>query len=56
MGSTCYANACASGIRACESRILGRKLQSHEDIVKKIVLKYGNDGGDPLTVLLDECY
>eukprot|EP00486_Rosalina_sp_Unknown_P002308 CAMPEP_0201577292 /NCGR_PEP_ID=MMETSP0190_2-20130828/23585_1 /ASSEMBLY_ACC=CAM_ASM_000263 /TAXON_ID=37353 /ORGANISM="Rosalina sp." /LENGTH=74 /DNA_ID=CAMNT_0048009139 /DNA_START=35 /DNA_END=256 /DNA_ORIENTATION=+ len=44
-GGTCYAHACASAIRATESRIVGRNPQSHESLVREITNKYGCDGG-----------
>lgn len=55
IGGTCYAHAVASGIRAAEHRIVGRKTESHEDMVKRLAAKYGCKGADPEKVLKEEC-
>lgn len=40
-GGTCDANAIATIIRATEARIIGRKIEPHDVIVKRLVTKYG---------------
>mmetsp|Transcript_103400 Transcript_103400/g.183264 ORF Transcript_103400/g.183264 Transcript_103400/m.183264 type:complete len:367 (+) Transcript_103400:485-1585(+) len=55
IGGTCYAHASATIVRSAEKRIVGRRLVSHEDLVGKIVQKYGCNGGHVKRVLQDEC-
>ncbi|CAB9525746.1 unknown protein [Seminavis robusta] len=50
---TCYAQACATAIRAVEGRIIGRTPEPHDMLVKRIVDKFEQPGGggNPKAVL-----
>jgi len=54
-GGTCYANACATVLRAAESRIVGRKVDTHDNLVKRIINKHGTNGGNTSMVLDEHC-
>lgn len=54
-GGTCYANACATVIRAVQGRILGRGLEGHEDLVAEMVKEYGPNGAVCTNVLKKMC-
>eukprot|EP01083_Nonionella_stella_P197574 726281_1 len=55
IGGTCYAHAVATVIRATENRIIGRKPESHDELVKNIVNKHGSKGAYTYSVLKEEC-
>ena len=55
VGGTCYAHACATVLHAAESRIVGRKLESPEELAAKIISIHGSNGGNPFEVLQDLC-
>ena len=50
-GGTCYAHACATVLRAAESRIIGRKPWTHAKYVDKMIKKFGSNGAHAKTVL-----
>mmetsp|Transcript_37206 Transcript_37206/g.73710 ORF Transcript_37206/g.73710 Transcript_37206/m.73710 type:complete len:150 (+) Transcript_37206:36-485(+) len=54
-GGTCYANACATMIRAVECRIVGREPVPHKVLTDRIVARHGTNGGDCEVVLQEEC-
>jgi len=54
-GGTCYANAIATAIRATESRIVGRRSESHDVLKNQIIRTYGSNGANTWKVLQAEC-
>ena len=55
---TCYAHAAATVVRAAERRIVGRKLEEHHVMVRRLVDKYGTKGVPPsnwMAILKAEC-
>ena len=52
---TCYAHAAATVVRAAERRIVGRKLEDHYDMVRRLVDKYGTKGHSVKPILEEEC-
>ena len=54
VGSTCYANATAASICFAYARVLGRPKLDFHIVLKKIVDKFGSNGGNIAKVL--ECF
>lgn len=54
-GGTCYANAIATVLRAAESRIIGRRLTPHSDLVRQLVDTWGDKGANEALVFAVEC-
>ncbi len=53
---TCYAHAAATVVRAAERRIVGRKLEKHHVMVRRLVDKYGTKGPSSslMAIILEE--
>ena len=52
---TCYAHAAATVVRAAERRIVGREVEKHHVMVRRIVDKYGTKGpSSPFVAILEE--
>jgi len=54
IGSTCWANATASAIRAAEKQ-KGGKVRGHPELVDYLVNKYGDKGQKTFNILKEEC-
>lgn len=54
-GGTCYAHACATVVRAAESRIVGRKVDPFDELVQRIISRHGREGYWTSKVLNEEC-
>eukprot|EP00486_Rosalina_sp_Unknown_P002679 CAMPEP_0201574560 /NCGR_PEP_ID=MMETSP0190_2-20130828/19122_1 /ASSEMBLY_ACC=CAM_ASM_000263 /TAXON_ID=37353 /ORGANISM="Rosalina sp." /LENGTH=244 /DNA_ID=CAMNT_0048002949 /DNA_START=18 /DNA_END=752 /DNA_ORIENTATION=+ len=55
IGGTCYAHAVAHAVRETESRIIGRNVPSHEDLIKEITDEHGSKGAQTYKVLKQQC-